>query len=405
MQVMMSQYVPFIALWCLALNTYIVFSSSNVKALENREKKRMERIIYFITAAMMIGDLDIYMLAGMNAEWVCWNLKITNYFLYLSKYLYLTSFILYIINKGDGAANVKKLLLAVSVLCGIGGMVCISLPDIKEEFYYFSGLYGIIRALVTLDILVLLIALLLEKKQYRKRTFYLYLGYVFLLMATAFVDYVVDTWYLQNLTIFFSSIIIFIDNMTQVSDQWLETKKELLISEYRASHDVMTGLWNKTSGLGQIEDCLKDMSEGDVAVLGFVDIDNFKSVNDTYGHENGDFWIREVAAALQEICEPSGIVCRYGGDEYILFLRNAENRDELTARIERFRKRVHDRAEERKQDVHCSVGLYQVKGAGRELSECITMADELLYQAKENGKDTYVIGEKARFGCSSGEDL
>ena len=63
----------------------IVFSSGNVKALENREKKRMEKIIYFITAAMMIGDLDIYMLAGINAEWVYWNLKITNYFLYLSK--------------------------------------------------------------------------------------------------------------------------------------------------------------------------------------------------------------------------------------------------------------------------------------------------------------------------------
>ena len=113
-------------------------------------------------------------------------------------------------------------------------MACISLPDIREEFYYFSRLYGIIRALVILDILVLLIALLLEKKQYRKRTFYLYLGYVFLLMATAFGDYVVDTWYLQNLTIFFSSMIIFIDNMTQVSDPWLEAKKELLISEYRA---------------------------------------------------------------------------------------------------------------------------------------------------------------------------
>ena len=123
----------------------------------------------------MIGDLDIYMLAGINAEWVYWNLKITNYFLYLSKYLYLTVFTLYIINKGDGVAKVKKLLLAVSVLCGIGGMACISLPDIREEFYYFSRLYGIIRALVILDILVLLIALLLEKKQYRKRTFYLYL--------------------------------------------------------------------------------------------------------------------------------------------------------------------------------------------------------------------------------------
>ena len=43
MQVMMSRYVPFIALWCLALNTYIVFSSGNVKALENREKKGWKR--------------------------------------------------------------------------------------------------------------------------------------------------------------------------------------------------------------------------------------------------------------------------------------------------------------------------------------------------------------------------
>ena len=392
MQVIMNQYVSFIAVWCLAINTYIVFSSSHVKALENREKKRMEKIIYFITAAMMIGDLAIYMFAGVAAEWVYWSLKITNYFLYLLKYLYLTVFTLYIMNKGGRFAKVKKILLVVSVLSGIVGMVCISLPDIREEFYYFNGLYAIIRALLILDILVLLIALLLEKKQYRKRTFYLYLGYFFLLTATAFGDYVVDTWYLQNMTIFFSSMIIFIDNMTQVSDQWLDAKKELLISEYRASHDAMTGLWNKTSGMDRIRDCFKDMTEGDRAVLGFVDIDNFKSVNDTYGHENGDFWICEIAAALQEMCEPADIACRYGGDEYILFLKNIEAGDTLTARIDSFVKRVHDKAAERKQEVHCSIGFCQIKGGGRDLSECIAIADKLLYQAKEKGKDTYVIG-------------
>ena len=392
MQVIMNQYVSFIAVWCLAINTYIVFSSSHVKALENREKKRMERIIYFITAAMMIGDLAIYMFAGVAAEWVYWSLKITNYFLYLLKYLYLTVFTLYIMNKGGRFAKVKKILLVVSVLSGIVGMVCISLPDIREEFYYFNGLYAIIRALLILDILVLLIALLLEKKQYRKRTFYLYLGYFFLLTATAFGDYVVDTWYLQNMTIFFSSMIIFIDNMTQVSDQWLDAKRELLISEYRASHDIMTGLWNKTSGVDQVRNCLENMSESDMAVLGFMDIDNFKSVNDTYGHETGVFWIREVATALQEMCGPSDIACRYGGDEYILFLQNIGDREELTARIEGFRKKIHDKAEEKGQDVHCSIGLYRVKGAGRKLAECIMISDGLLYQAKKNGKDTYVIG-------------
>ena len=399
MQIIMNQYICFVALWCLIMNTYIVFSSSNVKALEQREKKMMEKIIYFITAAMVLGDLDTYMFAGMNAKWVYLNLEIVNYSMYLLKYLYLTVFTLFIMKESGRFVKVKKILLAFSILCGIIGIICISLPDIRKEFYYISSdnyfyynrLYGIIRVLIILDILVLLTALLLEKKQYSKKTFHLYLGYVFLLAATAFFDYVIDTWYLQNLAIFFSSMIISIDHMTQVSDQWLDTKKELLISEYRANHDIMTGLWNKASGMNQIRNCLENMSENDVAVLGFVDIDNFKSVNDTYGHETGDFWIREIAAALQEMCASSDIVCRYGGDEYILFLQNIGNLDDLTERVEGFRKKIHDKAAEREQDVHCSIGLCRVKGAGKNLAECVIMADGLLYQAKKNGKDTYVI--------------
>lgn len=400
MQIIMNQYICFVALWCLVINTFIVFSSSNVKALEQRDKKKMEKIIYCITAVMMLGDLDTYMFAGMNAKWVYWNLEIVNYSMYLLKYLYLTVFTLFIMKESGRFVKVKKILLAFSILCGTIGIICISLPDIRKEFYYigsdnyfyYNRLYGIIRVLIILDVLVLLIALLLEKKQYSKKTFHLYLGYVFLLAATAFFDYVIDTWYLQNLAIFFSSMIISIDHMTQVSDQWLDTKKELLFSEYRASHDIMTGLWNKTSGMDQVRNCLENMLENDVAVLGFVDIDNFKSVNDTYGHNTGDFWIREIAAVLQEMCGSSDIACRYGGDEYILFLQNIGNLDDLTERIEGFRKKVHDKAAEREQDVHCSIGLYQVKGAGKKLAECVVIADGLLYQAKKNGKDTYVIG-------------
>ena len=400
MQIIMNQYICFVALWCLVINTFIVFSSSNVKALEQRDKKKMEKIIYCITAVMMLSDLDTYMFAGMNAKWVYWNLEIVNYSMYLLKYLYLTVFTLFIMKESGRFVKVKKILLSFSILCGTIGIICISLPDIRKEFYYigsdnyfyYNRLYGIIRVLIILDVLVLLIALLLEKKQYSKKTFHLYLGYVFLLAATAFFDYVIDTWYLQNLAIFFSSMIISIDHMTQVSDQWLDTKKELLFSEYRASHDIMTGLWNKTSGMDQVRNCLENMLENDAAVLGFVDIDNFKSVNDTYGHGTGDFWIREIAAALQEMCGSSDIACRYGGDEYILFLQNIGNLDDLTERIEGFRKKVHDKAAEREQDVHCSIGLYQVKGAGKKLAECVIIADGLLYQAKKNGKDTYVIG-------------
>ena len=400
MQDIINQYICFVSLWCIIINTYIVFSSSNVKALEQREKKGMEKIVYFITTVLVLSDIDTYILSGMDAKWVYWNLEIVNYSMYLLKYLYLTVFILFIMKESSRFVKAKKILLAVSILCGIIGIICISLPGIRKEFYYFSNdnyffygrLYGIIRVLLVLDILVLLIALLLEKKQYSKKTFYLYLLYAVLLIFTALLDYIIDTWYLQNMVIFFSSMIISIDHMTQVSDQWLDTKKELLLSEYRGSHDMMTGLWNKTSGMDQVRNCLENMSESDVGALGFVDIDNFKSVNDTYGHEIGDFWIRKIATALQEVCDASDIACRYGGDEFILFLQNTGNLDELAERIESFRKKVHDKAAEREQDVHCSIGIYQVKGAGKKLNECIIRADGLLYQAKKNGRDTYVIG-------------
>ena len=149
------------------------FSSSNVKALEQREKKGMEKIVYFITTALVLSDIDTYMLSGMDAKWVYWNLEIVNYSMYLLKYLYLTVFTLFIMKESSQFVKVKKTLLAVSALCGIIGMICISLPDIRKEFYYFSSdnyfyygrFYDIIRITLVIDILVLLTALLLEKKQ------------------------------------------------------------------------------------------------------------------------------------------------------------------------------------------------------------------------------------------------
>lgn len=89
MQDIINQYVCFVALWCIMMNTYIFFLSSNVKALEQREKKGMEKIVYFITTALVLSDIDTYMLSGMDAKWVYWNLEIVNYSMYLLKYLYL----------------------------------------------------------------------------------------------------------------------------------------------------------------------------------------------------------------------------------------------------------------------------------------------------------------------------
>ena len=396
----MYEYITCIAVWCLILNTYIVFTANRVNTMVEGRKKGLQNVIYLLSMLLLIMDLHTFLFTGHDNRWAYWIMRIAVYTMYLLKYLYITAFTLLLMRVSKEFGRTKKVLLAISCLIGLTGMICLSTPGIREQFCYFDGnnnlnygrIYGIIRFLFVLDILVLLIALLLERRHYRKKSFYLYLGYGLNILFMGVLDYLMDARYLQNMVIFFSTMIIFIDNMTNVSEDWITTKRELLVAEYEASHDLMTGMWNKTSGLERIKQCLKNMAEDDAAVMGFVDIDNFKKVNDTYGHENGDFWIREVAALLQEICDPEDIVCRYGGDEYIIFLKDIRNTDELTVRMENFRKSLHEKAVQKEHEVHCSLGLYMVEGAGKTLAECVIMADGLLYQAKKNGKDTYVIG-------------
>ncbi len=402
MLLLMDNYIMFIAIWCLIINSYIVYTYNKTQTLKKREKKGLQNSIYIISSSMLIFDLASFMLVGRDTVFSHWIMSIAYYMLYLLKYMYITAFIMFLMKHAEKNSLIKKVLIAVSVIIGLVGMLCLSLPGIREKccyidnynYVYYGSAYSIIRFLFILDVTVMLIALLHEKKHYRTSAFYLYLVFIVNLMLLGFLDYFIDEWYIQDMTIFFSTIMIFIDYMMHVSDKWSDAQKELVFTAYRASHDLMTGLWNKTSGMNQIREYMRNMSGNDAAVLGFIDIDDFKSVNDNYGHETGDFWICEIAKALQSACDYDDIVCRYGGDEYVIFMKNIADTKELISRMENFKESVYSKSKERDQNVHCSIGLYQIDGAGNSLDECIIKADELLYQAKKNGKDRYEIGKK-----------
>lgn len=400
MQILVSNYLVLIAIWCLILSTYIVLISRKEKSLEVREKRKVQSVIYFISLGLLVFDLLTFRFVGYEDDLSCWIMTISSYALYLLKYMYVTYFTIFLMKKNGKHVLLKKILLGVSILLGLTGMMFISIPEIRESIYYldeynyiyYGSNYNLLRANFILDILVMLAVVLLDKKQYGNRVFKLYVGYTINLIITGIMDYYMDAWYLQDMAIFFSTMIIFIDNMMKVSEDWSDTKKDLILSEFRASHDLMTGVWNKTYGLKNIKDYIENMSDDEMAVLGFVDIDDFKAVNDTFGHEVGDFWICEIAKTLEAICASEDIVCRYGGDEFVIFMKNMKDSDELASRIEQFQNIIHKDANERQQDVHCSMGLYQIIGSGHSLDECIKKADEFVYEAKEKGKNTYIIG-------------
>ena len=88
-----------------------------------------------------------------------------------------------------------------------------------------------------------------------------------------------------------------------------------------ASIDDMTGLMNKRSGLNFLENALENRSSEPLSVA-FIDVDGLKYVNDTYGHEEGDAYIRQIAKVIRGNLGSHDVVFRYGGDEFVLILDN-----------------------------------------------------------------------------------
>ena len=109
-------------------------------------------------------------------------------------------------------------------------------------------------------------------------------------------------------------------------------RREAAEKEHQSLHDPLTGLANRVQFVTEIEAALARRS--DTAIIGvlFLDLDEFKAINDTYGHHDGDETLREVAARLRGAVRPDDVIARLGGDEFAVLLRQVPDED---AAIER----------------------------------------------------------------------
>lgn len=400
MQTIMNNYYVIIGIWCFILSTFMAiapFFATDSKV--SGKSRRIKFILYLSSTGLLLSDLCSSMFMGKAGDIAYYGVRISTYFTFFCKYLYIMIFAHYL-QKGISEQNRKaKMNLALSVgSCAVGlFLITLSLYrgnvyyfDAENIFYYGSG-YRYIQIIIFLNIILFMKILWNNRKVFRKSTFYIFLFYIVTLAATAILDVVIDMWYIQNITIFFSTQLIFMDDMFHLSEKLLDSRKKYMLMEYQAQHDMMTGVWNKKSGLDKIKVCLEQMKPSDTAVLGFIDIDDFKLVNDSYGHEVGDFWIREVAKILKNSCREEDIVCRYGGDEFIIFLKGDFDVDALKRRMDGVRETLRQQSVRMQQDVHCSIGLCWITGAGKNISECIACADAAVYAVKENGKNAYIV--------------
>jgi diguanylate cyclase (GGDEF)-like protein/PAS domain S-box-containing protein len=156
--------------------------------------------------------------------------------------------------------------------------------------------------------------------------------------------------------------------------------------------DPMTGVWNRNHGRELLEAQTSGPDRAEMQSVLMVDIDNFKSINDTHGHEVGDRVLIEVARRLRESVRDSDFVARWGGEEFVILLRDCPLADAV-ARAEKIRRQIAEAPFADAGTVTISVGAAELT-ADEDLDHWLVRADRALYEAKRSGRNTVVAGER-----------
>ncbi|MGE4549059.1 MAG: diguanylate cyclase [Intestinibacillus sp.] len=181
-----------------------------------------------------------------------------------------------------------------------------------------------------------------------------------------------------------------------------DAKKNEQKLQFQAERDLLTGLYNKTSARNRIESHLQQRGNKDGMVLFVIDIDNFKHVNDRYGHLFGDAVLSKVASAVSRLFCGEDIIGRIGGDEFVVALQGGLD----NAQVELVSGRLIRCFEEALLDlpvschVTCSVGVARAPQDGIDFQTLFQRADTALYVAKAHGKNQYILYDPSIEGAA-----
>src|SRR5436190_586655 len=163
---------------------------------------------------------------------------------------------------------------------------------------------------------------------------------------------------------------------------------------YQAFHDSLTGLANRSLFVQAVEGALGEMESGDdtrPAVL-FIDVDDFKTVNDSQGHAAGDLLLMAIAERIQSCLRPDDLAARLGGDEFAVLLRSHVDKVDACRIVERIASTVRTPVMIHNREVmpRTSTGV-AIADDHSTVEDLLRNADVAMYMAKTRGKDTYEV--------------
>lgn len=178
-------------------------------------------------------------------------------------------------------------------------------------------------------------------------------------------------------------------------------------SYVRALKDPMTGVMNKASIIRTIKARIENMKKGESIVVAILDLDNFKYINDTYGHMYGDKTIIKFSEIISHTIDGRGVVGRFGGDEFMIMLEGIKNEQDLRSILRSIRSNVKMEFMEVDENIQLttSIGTASYPEDADSYDDLFKKADYCLYLAKQRGKNRYVMFEGMMRSAAYLEDV
>lgn len=164
-----------------------------------------------------------------------------------------------------------------------------------------------------------------------------------------------------------------------------------------AYFDELTGCLNKSSFIENLDNWLKGYGEQKSGVLLFIDVDDFKKVNDSLGYDIGDKCLNYIGKKLSEILSQEAFIGRFGGDEFVIFKRVMYDMSEVHELIYNILSLFQDKLKIDKMNVHLtsSIGIAMYPDDGEDSTILLKNADTAMYKVKKNGKNSYSFYTKS----------
>ena len=177
--------------------------------------------------------------------------------------------------------------------------------------------------------------------------------------------------------------------ITDVSRDILQKKQ----MQYENTHDALTGLYKYSYFKQCASKMLQNMNEGENGAIVMLDLDSFKSINDTFGHDTGDRYLQSFAAVMQSMPQEHFLTARRSGDEFCMMIFGCKDKSEVTGFLDRFYESLKEHEIElckgQSRSVSASCGFAWTINREENLEELLKHADEALYEIKRHTKGCY----------------